>query len=471
MPGESSSPHIFISYSRADRALMERVRAALEQAGIGVWTDQGLVPGEESWKNAIEVAIRDSLGVVVILSPQSNRSQWVERELGFAMLHRVRIFPVLAAGEPGEALPIELVNAQWLDLRDQSNFEAQVQVLVRAIRSRAARPFPLPPAQPTRQPGWLPGFPWYLWLAAGLLLLVGSGLIFLLLKAAIPANSPQASPSQVAIEPPATASLWPDTATALPSEAPASTPTRTATAIPEPTQTAPPSATPLPADLIQFSLAGSYPLNPMLRLLPNEIRPAEDVYLAGDQIKAAWESQAYQHWPYLNTQAWEPQSGFMLRVQGNPLNQSWATFSNQVRLQLSMRPVGEHINAVAFTDGGAGAEYYSFEAPVPLRAFDETYLTSARFAGIDYFSVQPGESFYLIFNYACTAPGIYTQQIEINYEYGQEAGTLQLADLPVLVCPQSYSLWYWGWPLIFQVEEYRWNGETYELVSTRSFVE
>jgi hypothetical protein len=227
----------------------------------------------------------------------------------------------------------------------------------------------------------------------------------------------------------------------------------------------------LPADLIQFSLAGSYPPCPMLRLLPEDIQPAQDIYLAADQITAAQDANTNQHWYFINTQPWESENGFLMRVKGNPLNQSWAIISNQVRLQLSMRPVPEHIDAVAFTDCGAGAEYYHFEAPVQLRAFDETYLTSARLADYDYFSLQPGEQFYMIFTYACTAPGIYSQQAEIDFEYGPGQGTLLLPDLPVLVCPQSFSLWYYGRPLIFQVEDYRWNGETYELVATHSFVE
>ena len=63
--------HIFLSYSRKDKKTMKRVRLELEQRGVVVWTDEGLVPGTESWKREIEKAIQSSQGIVVLLSPHS----------------------------------------------------------------------------------------------------------------------------------------------------------------------------------------------------------------------------------------------------------------------------------------------------------------------------------------------------------------------------------------------------------------
>jgi len=64
--------------------MMNRIRSELESMGVSVWTDEGLIPGTESWTKTIESKIRDALGVVVILSPSANRSEWVGRELGYA---------------------------------------------------------------------------------------------------------------------------------------------------------------------------------------------------------------------------------------------------------------------------------------------------------------------------------------------------------------------------------------------------
>ena len=40
--------HIFLSYSRADAAVMKRVRNVLEKHNYIIWTDDDLTPGTES---------------------------------------------------------------------------------------------------------------------------------------------------------------------------------------------------------------------------------------------------------------------------------------------------------------------------------------------------------------------------------------------------------------------------------------
>lgn len=136
MDSEPSSKHVFISYSHTDAQMMSRIRNELESKGISVWTDEGLTPGTESWKSTIEASIRDALGLIVILSPSANQSIWVERELEYASIQGKRIFPVLVQGEPVEAIPIELINAQRIDIRNEANFSPQMQKLVQALAGK-----------------------------------------------------------------------------------------------------------------------------------------------------------------------------------------------------------------------------------------------------------------------------------------------------------------------------------------------
>ena len=136
MKRKTTSDHVFLSYSRDDVSIMMRIRKELEDEGIGVWTDEGLVPGTESWKRDIERAIKGALGFVVLLSPTAKQSLWVERELGFARVHEIKIFPVLVHGEPSNAIPIELINAQWIDIRQEVDFSAQIQNLILALKGK-----------------------------------------------------------------------------------------------------------------------------------------------------------------------------------------------------------------------------------------------------------------------------------------------------------------------------------------------
>src|SRR5215813_14225200 len=103
--GDMMSHDIFISYSRRDIECMIQVSESLRVAGFKVWTDEGIEPGTESWKSALSSAIKNCKLVVVLFSPDSAESTWVNRELDFAELHRKKIYPLLLRGEPENAIP------------------------------------------------------------------------------------------------------------------------------------------------------------------------------------------------------------------------------------------------------------------------------------------------------------------------------------------------------------------------------
>ena len=150
------SRHVFLSYSRDDAYIMIRIRKELENMGISVWTDEGLIPGTESWKKDIEKAIRASLGIVVILSPSAYQSLWVERELDFARVHGIKIIPVLVHGEPSNAIPIDLITSQWIDLRRETDFSFEMKKLAQALEGKPGESFtpveyPKPGKTPARQ--------------------------------------------------------------------------------------------------------------------------------------------------------------------------------------------------------------------------------------------------------------------------------------------------------------------------------
>lgn len=60
---------IFISYSRADTPAMNRIVEALREAQFNVWTDQGIAPGTQSWRDMLGEAIINCGCVVVLFSP------------------------------------------------------------------------------------------------------------------------------------------------------------------------------------------------------------------------------------------------------------------------------------------------------------------------------------------------------------------------------------------------------------------
>lgn len=126
--------HAFLSYSHHDTDIMRRVRTDLIDAGLEVWTDESLVPGTPSWKNAIEDAIQNTMTLVVLLSPDAKHSDWIEKEIEYASACNVRVVPILVRGvDEISAVPFELINVQRIDLR--VNYEIGVNRLIDTIQS------------------------------------------------------------------------------------------------------------------------------------------------------------------------------------------------------------------------------------------------------------------------------------------------------------------------------------------------
>jgi len=104
--------HVFISYSREDQTYTRKLEDSLRGRGFDVWIDDRIDFGERWWQSIVQ-AICASAAFIVVMTPESARSPWVERELLLALREGKRIFPLLLRGEE---FPI-LINAQYADVR------------------------------------------------------------------------------------------------------------------------------------------------------------------------------------------------------------------------------------------------------------------------------------------------------------------------------------------------------------------
>jgi formylglycine-generating enzyme required for sulfatase activity len=122
---------IFLSYSRKDIEEMRQVKAALEEVEISVWTDEDLSPGTKQWVRAIDSALRDCQALVVMMSPDSYNSEWVEAEIGKAKALGREVYPLLIRGEPVDSVPLSLWSFQHIDLRE--NWQEGMMLLLREL--------------------------------------------------------------------------------------------------------------------------------------------------------------------------------------------------------------------------------------------------------------------------------------------------------------------------------------------------
>lgn len=140
---------IFLSYSRKDIEAMRRVKRALTQAGHTVWTDENLTPGTQHWARAIDENLEICDAVVVLLSPASYQSEWVDSECGKARRYGKGIFPLHIEGDPEDAVPLSLWSIQRIDVR--KNFKEGMEALLEALTKQVAVRDP-EPSEPSELP-------------------------------------------------------------------------------------------------------------------------------------------------------------------------------------------------------------------------------------------------------------------------------------------------------------------------------
>src|SRR5574341_480868 len=88
---------IFISYSRKDIGFVRKLAEDLEKAGYDVWWDLTDLRGGDDWLRVIPSAIESSQFVIVVLSPNSVISDWVEKEYAQALSFHKKIIPIMLA--------------------------------------------------------------------------------------------------------------------------------------------------------------------------------------------------------------------------------------------------------------------------------------------------------------------------------------------------------------------------------------
>lgn len=136
---------IFICHASADVTAAQALVAALEAAGAPCWISSRDVAPGENFQEAIVRALRAARALVFLLTPASNISAEVRKELALAGSFAIPVLPVRSgAVEPAEALRYELATRQWIDA--STDPASTAHRLLDALPAAAAPPGPaLPP--------------------------------------------------------------------------------------------------------------------------------------------------------------------------------------------------------------------------------------------------------------------------------------------------------------------------------------
>lgn len=110
--------HVFISYSKRDAAYARKLTARLLSEGFDVWIDDRSLRSSEDWWRSIVLALRSAAAVVVLISPEADASDWVQREITLAMKYEKPLFPLHLAGSLDTPNWELFVRTQIRDVRD-----------------------------------------------------------------------------------------------------------------------------------------------------------------------------------------------------------------------------------------------------------------------------------------------------------------------------------------------------------------
>ena len=104
---------VFISYSREDQAYARELAEYLPQQGLEVWLDDRLNSGDRWWQTIVQ-NIQTCAAFILVMTPEAEKSPWVEREVLIAQREEKKIFPLLLRG-PGHTI---VIGMQYLDVQD-----------------------------------------------------------------------------------------------------------------------------------------------------------------------------------------------------------------------------------------------------------------------------------------------------------------------------------------------------------------
>ena len=163
-----ASNDVMISYSRKDKAFVQKLDEALRQAGLDPWVDWEDIPPTVDWMDRIQDGIAGANAFVFVISPDSVASEICREEFNYAYMHNKRMVPLLhreidASSDQGErhtrgstdalnrayaALGFDsegeekakeirkiLSAHNWIFFREKDDFQEAVNTLVEAIKT------------------------------------------------------------------------------------------------------------------------------------------------------------------------------------------------------------------------------------------------------------------------------------------------------------------------------------------------
>jgi len=135
--------HVFISYSHRDTGYAHGLADSLQRNGFNVWIDERLDYGSQ-WPHELQTRLDSCDAFILIMTPRSYASEWVQNELQRAKRKLKPIFPLLLEGdEPW----LSVESTQYYDVRGGSfpdeRFHADLKQVTTTHTGQSELPYPV----------------------------------------------------------------------------------------------------------------------------------------------------------------------------------------------------------------------------------------------------------------------------------------------------------------------------------------
>ena len=133
---QGANGRVFISYSRKDKAFVQKLNEALDTAGVQAWVDWEGIELASDWMATITGAIQGTDAFLFVISPDSLKSKVCADELGLGLSLNKKLIPILyREPEKNSTMHEKLAATNWVYLRPEDNFEATLPRLIESINT------------------------------------------------------------------------------------------------------------------------------------------------------------------------------------------------------------------------------------------------------------------------------------------------------------------------------------------------
>lgn len=119
---------VFISYKREEFSQAYAINELLKQWGIKTWIDKNGIFSSYDFKVIIEKAIEKAKVVLFLSSEKSNQSEYIKKEIKYAITCNKRIIPVMLDDAPfADGLRMDLANIDQINFSHPEEFQKKLK--------------------------------------------------------------------------------------------------------------------------------------------------------------------------------------------------------------------------------------------------------------------------------------------------------------------------------------------------------